>query len=160
MFARLKNDKDVFLFSTPRAWTEHFPQWQGSLSVVCRRFIYAQAQCFFVSCCLRGSANGMYVKTRLQKVGPQFIYAQAQCFFIPHLSSMACLRHVTRSGVFFSFSGDYCRAAPRYMYASNSNCIPRGGVGNFETQYELSQRPIQCLHVRFCALLRIIIFHV
>ena len=34
MFARLKNDKDVFLFLTPRAWTEHFPQWQGSLSVV------------------------------------------------------------------------------------------------------------------------------
>ena len=61
---------------------------------------------------------------------------------------------------FFLLSGDYCRAAPRYMYASNSNCIPRGGVGNFETQYELSQRPIQCLHVRFCALLRIIIFHV
>ena len=97
MLARLKNDKDVFLFLTPRAWTEHFPPWQGSLSVVCRRFIYAQAQCFFISCCLSGSANGMYVKTRLQKADPQFIYAQAQCFFVPRLSSY----DISREAVFF-----------------------------------------------------------
>lgn len=107
MLARLKNDKDVFLFLTPRAWTEHFPQWQGSLSVVCRRFIYAQAQCFFMSCCLSGSANGMYVKTRLQKADPQFIYAQAQCFFVPRLSSY----DISCEAVFFSpFLGDYARA--------------------------------------------------
>ena len=102
MFARFKKSKSVFLFLTPRAWTEYFPQWQGSLSVVCRRFIYAQAQCFFVSCCLRGSANGMYVKTRLQKADPQFIYAQAQCFFIPRLSSMACLTTCHAKRCFFS----------------------------------------------------------
>lgn len=98
-----------FLYLTPRAWTEHFPQWQGSLSVVYRRFIYAQAQCFFISCCLYGSATGNYVKTHLQKVDPQFIYAQAQCFFIPRLSSIACLATFHAKRRFFSLFGDYCK---------------------------------------------------
>ena len=124
MFARLKNDKDVFLFLTPRAWTEHFPQWQGSLSVVCRRFIYAQAQCFFMSCCLSGSANGMYVKTRLQKADPQFIYAQAQCFFVPRLSSY----DISREAVFFSpFLGDYARARNK----QDLHMVPNPRTPNF-----------------------------
>ena len=100
MLARLKNDKDVFLFLTPRAWTEHFPQWQGSLSVVCRRFIYAQAQCFFISCCLSGSANGMYVKTRLQKADAVYLCTGA-VFFVPRLSSY----DISREAVFFLLFG-------------------------------------------------------
>lgn len=39
-----------------------FSPMAGKFIGSCRRFIYAQAQCFFISCCLSGSANGMYVK--------------------------------------------------------------------------------------------------
>ena len=74
-----------------------FSPMAGKFIGSCRRFIYAQAQCFFMSCCLSGSANGMYVKTRLQKADPQFIYAQAQCFFVPRLSSY----DISREAVFF-----------------------------------------------------------
>ena len=65
----------------------------------CRRFIYALAQCFFISCCLSGSANGMYVKLVFKRLtrSPQFIYAQAQCFFVPRLASY----DISREAVFF-----------------------------------------------------------
>ena len=90
----------------------------------CRRFIYAQAQCFFISCCLSGSANGMYVKTRLQKADPQFIYAQAQCFFVPRLSSY----DISREAVFFSpFLGDYARARNK----QDLHMVPNPRTPNF-----------------------------
>ena len=76
-----------------------FSPMAGKFIGSCRRFIYALAQCFFISCCLSGSANGMYVKLVFKRLTRSAVYLCTGAVFFR--SPSCVLRHFTRSGVFF-----------------------------------------------------------